>query len=85
MTKFPDVAAKLGTFMSETLETFQGEIGDQEVEVGETMIITEFRFPPDEENERGRTGLMMHCSDERVWIQLGLVSTVLEDLKEGGE
>lgn len=81
MSQFPEVASKLGTFMAQTLESFQNQIGDSEVEVGATMIITEVRFSPDTKGERGKTGLLVHCSDERVWVQIGLATTVLEDIK----
>jgi hypothetical protein len=65
---------KVGRVAADLMESMAQRYGEEEVEVGEVLVVVELSHPPGAETDfEESTQVVYRCSDSRGWVQRGLL------------
>lgn len=75
---------KLGEVAAVLMERLALEADEEDMELGEVMIVAEVNGKDEDD---GWTGIAYRCSDDRTWVQCGLLHAALrmatnEDIRD---
>ena len=78
---------KIGLFAGDFMDVIEQNIPAEDlekIELGNLLFIAEISHPgnDDDPEDRGHTGILYHCDDERGWIQMGLLRAAQLGLEE---
>jgi hypothetical protein len=72
--------AKIGTTAAKLMDSIESE--GEDVEIGEVMLLVECRYKHDDDEY---SGIDFRCTDERVWVQHGMLHFALNAVRQSYE
>jgi hypothetical protein len=78
---------KIGLFAGDFMDVIEENINPEDlekIEIGNLLFIAEIQHPGDEDDpeDRGHTGILYHCDDERGWVQMGILRAATLGVEE---